>query len=386
MANTLTGLMGIIYKALDVVSRELIGFIPAVTVDFDTAERAALGQDIKFLAASEVSAGDTAPSTALNPSDIVEAASTIKITKSRSASFALTGEELKGLENSGSRQMLVQGKFEQAIRTLVNEMESDLFAAVKNAASRAYGSAGVTPFATAADMTDLAQLSFILDENGAPITDRHLVLNNAAMAKLRAKQGNLFNSGPELLRRGILTELEGFYIHQSGRIVLHTKGTGSGFLVDLTAGYPAGATAIHADTGLGTILPGDILSNTKTGRDTNKYVVNTGATGGTGLDVDIVLNKPGLQVAWVNNDPLAIGSSYTGNFGFHRGAVWFAVRPAAVPEGGDAAEDAFIIVDPLTGLPFEVRVYPQYRRVVYDISAAWGAAAVKSEHIGILLG
>lgn len=377
MANTLTGLMGIIYKALDTVSRELVGFIPAVTVDFDTAERAALNQDIKFLAASEVSAGDTAPSTALNPSDIVEAASTIKITKSRTASFSLTGEELKGLDNSGSKQMLVQGKFEQSLRTLVNEMESDLFAAVKAAASRAYGTAGTTPFGTAADMTDLAQLALILDDNGAPITDRHLVLNNTAVASLRAKQGNLFNSGPELLRRGILTELEGFNIHQSGRIVLHTKGTGASYV---TSGETAvGVEDIALVTGTGTVLAGDVVTFA-IGSD--KYVVKTGiAAPGT-----ISLNLPGARVVIPTANAMTIGNSYTGNFGFHRGAVWFAVRPAEVPDGGDAAEDAFIIVDPVTGLPFEVRVYPQYRRVVYDISAAWGAAAVKSEHIATLLG
>jgi len=378
MANTLTGLMGIIYKALDVVSRELVGFIPAVTVDFDTAERAALNQDIKFLAASEVAAGDTAPSTALNPSDISEAASTIKITKSRSAAFALTGEELKGLDNSGSKQMLIQGKFEQALRTLVNEMESDLFTAVKGGASRAYGTAGTTPFGTAADMTDLAQLALILDDNGTPITDRHLVLNNTAVASLRAKQGNLFNSGPELLRRGILTELEGFNIHQSGKIVKHTKGTGASYV---TSGSTAiGVEDIALVTGTGTVLAGDIAAFAADAA--NKYVVNTGvAAPGT-----ISIGKPGARVVIATANALTIGNDYTGNFGFHRGAVWFAVRPAEVPDGGDAAEDSFIIIDPVTGLPFEVRVYPQYRRVVYDISAAWGAAAVKSEHIAILLG
>jgi len=385
MANTLTGLMGIIYKALDVVSRELIGFIPAVTVDFDTAERAALNQDINFLAASEVTAGNTAPSTAPNPADISETANTIKITKSRSAMFALTGEELKGLEYSGSRQMLVQGKFEQAIRTLTNEMESDLATAVKVAKAGMYGTAGTPPFGTAADMTDLAQIALLLDESGTPISDRHLVLSNAAMANLRAKQANLFNSGEDLLKRGIMAELEGFYLHQSGQSRAHTKGTGSGYLVDLTAGYAAGATVIHIDTGTGTILPGDILTNVKTGRDTNKYYVSTGFAGPG--DGDIVIAEPGLKVAWVNNDPLAISSdAYIGNYAFHRGAVWFAVRPAALPEGGDAATDAFIIADPVTGLPFEVRVYPQYRRVVYEIAAAWGAEAVKGEHIAVLLG
>jgi len=376
--------MGIIYKALDVVSRELIGFIPAVTVDFDGAERAALNQDIKFLGAAEVTAGNTTPSTGANPADLSEAATTIKMTKARSAMFALTGEELKGLENSGSRQMLVQGKFEQSLRTLINEMETDLFTAVKAASMGAYGTAGQTPFGTAADMTDLAQVGLILDNMGCPVADRHLVLSNPSMANIRAKQANLFNTGPELQRRGILTELEGFYIHQSGQIKKHTKGTGTGYLVDLTAGYAAGKTAIHVDTGAGTILAGDILTNTKTSRDTAKYVVNTGFAGDG--DGDIVLGKPGLQVAWVNNDPLAIGADYTGNFAFHRGAVWFAVRPGEVPAGGDAAADAFIIADPITGLPFEVRVYPQYRRVVYEISAVWGASAIKGEHIATLLG
>ena len=308
MANTLTGLIPAAVEALDTVSRELVGMIPAVYRD-SSAERAAVGQSIVFPVVAARTAVATTPA-AYGPTsvDTVAPGTTVSISKSYAVPFFLTGENDRGLRQTSGKNTFLKNVIAQCMRTLVNLIEVDLAVAGKEGASRAYGTAGSAPFGTAADMSDVAGVARILDDNGAPISDRQLVLSSGAVNNLRAKQSNLINSGPDLLKRGIMTMLGGFEVHQSGGLTAHVKGAGSGYLVNLVTGYPVGSTGVIVDTGTGTILKGDIITNTKTGRDTNKYVSATDGT--TTL---LTLAKPGNQVAWVDNDPIAIGAAYTPN-------------------------------------------------------------------------
>jgi hypothetical protein len=71
---------------------------------------------------------------------------------------------------------------------------------------------------------------------------------------------------------------------------------------------------------------------------------------------------------------------------FHRGAIVLAQRLPALPDGGDVASDRTTVVDPRSGLSFEVAMYPQYRQMQYEVSCAWGVAMVKPEHACNLLG
>jgi hypothetical protein len=380
MANTLTSMIPAVYEALDVVSREMVGMIPAVRADFD-ADRAAVGQSIIFPVTVARSAVATAPAY-IGPAAVDTSApgTTVTISKSYGVQVTLNGEESKGL--GGMKAVFIRDEFAQAMRTLVNLIEVDLCTVGKTGASRAYGTAGTAPFGTAADLSALAAVGQILDDNGAPMGQRRLVLNSAAKANLLAKQANLFNSGSEIFKRGLATEMGGFNLGYSGGLTAHTKGTGTGYAVNLTAGYAVGSTSVVLDTGSNTILAGDIITNTVTARaDSNKYVVP--ANGTTTL---VTLNRPGLKVAWSNNDTIAIGNAYTPNLAFDRDAIWLATRAPAVPEGGDSAVDATIIQDPVSGLAFEVREYRQYRQVTFEVAIAWGYSAVKPEHIAILLG
>jgi hypothetical protein len=384
-ANTLTNLLPTIYSAAEQVSREMVGFIPAVYLN-PAAEEVAKDQTITYPIVGTMAAADATPSATLpDPSGVTVGAGTMSISKVRKVSFPWNGEEVQSVAPIfGS---IKQNQFLQAMRTLVNEMEADL-AALYTKASRAYGTAGTTPFDTTNKLAFSAQMGKILTDNGCPISDRQMVIDTAAGAALRTltQLTNVNESGNDtLLRQGVLLPIHGFDVRESGQVKLHPATTASGYLVDLTAGYAAGTvTVLHVDTGANNVVAGDVITNTKTGRDTNKYIINTGFVGSG--DQDLILAKPGNLVAWVNNDPVSIAGSYRANLAFHRNAIHLLTRLPKMPPGGDAALAQEVITDPVSGISFQVLEYGEYRQKVFEVAIAWGVKAVKTEWIATLLG
>ena len=382
MANTLTGLIPTLYEALNVVSRENIGFIPSVRMD-SNAERAGLNQTVRVPLAEAGELEDITPGEhPANTGDTTTEYVDLAITKSKAAPVRWNGEEQRAVGASGVYNQVLADQFVDAMRKLVNAVETDLaFEAVKGA-SRAYGTAGTAPFGTANDLSDFAGMAQILDDNGAPVSDRQIVLNSGAMANLRGKQSVLFKvneaGSPDMLRDGITGRIQNFAVRYSGGIRQHVKGTGSGYTTNLTAALEAGALDIAMDTGTGTIVVGDVVTFAG---DENKYVVNTALASGA-----LKISKPGLRAGLADGVAVTVGNSFMPNLAFSRSALVLAARMPAVPTGGDSADDATTITDPMTGLTFEVRVYRQYRQVKYEVALAWGVKAIKPEHIALLLG
>lgn len=378
MGNTLTNLIPTIYAAADIVMRELTGFIPAVTLDAN-GEQVAKDQTLRYPIVPAIAASDIVPAaTGPDPAAMTIGSDFMTISKVRSVTFFWEAEEQKAL--GGLYDIILRDQFAQAMRTLTNEVETDL-AGLYVASSRAYGTAGTPPF-SGTDLSDPANVLKILLDNGAPNSDLQLVLNTTAGAKMRAlaQLTKANESGStELLRRGVLLDLFGFAVRESAQVKTHTKGTGSGYLVNNAAGLAVGETTIPVDTGSGTILPGDIV--TFAADTTNKYVVASALSGGS-----FKIAPPGLRVAIPDNNAVTVGNNYTPNLGFSRSAIHLLMRVPAMPAGGDAADDVTVITDPQTGISFQVAMYRQRRRIAYEVGLAWGVKAVKSEAIATLLG
>ena len=381
MANTLTGLIPSLYESLDVISRELVGAIPCVARD-SNVERAAVGQVITSFVTPTATATNITPGvTPPDDGDQNIGNVQLSITKARRVPFRWNGEQTLGLNNNGSGTSNVRNaQMIQAIRTLVNEMEADVVTAARLGASRAYGTAGATPFAST--LGDPAQVRKILDDNGAPAGDRCMVIDTTAGAAIRTlAQLTKANEAGTILTRseGQLLDIHGFSLHESAAVGFNTKGTGSAYTSN-TAGYAVGATDITLITGSGTVLAGDIVTFAG---DTNKYVVAVGAAG-PGV---ISLAAPGLRVALPTSAvAMTIGASYTGNLAFSGSSIVLATRTPALPDGGDLAVDRQMITDPRSGISFEVAMYAQYRQMQYEVSAVWGVKGIKSAHGAILLG
>lgn len=387
MANTLTGLVPTIYAGLDVVSRELIGFIPNIQRD-TKAESGAVGQTVRSpvvpaIATENITAGNTPADSGDQTQGYVD----LSITKSKAAPIRWTGEEQLSVTKDGVINTILVDQFSQAFRALANEVETDI-AGLHTAASRAYGTAGTTPFGTAADLSDLSQANKILDDNGAPASGRAMIVGSAARANLEGKHSELFKvneSGDAgaMLRQRQMRQLMGFSMGYSAGIATSTAGTAASATTD-NAGYAVGATTLTlASAGTGTLVAGDVITFAG---DTNKYIVVSGdadvSGGGT-----LTIAAPGLRVAMsAATKAITVVAAAARNLFYSRNALILAARLPAMPEGGDDADDVMNVTDPVSGLTFQVALYRQYRRIKYEVGLAWGVKCVKPEHLGILLG
>ncbi len=385
-ANVLTNLIPSLYMALDTVSRELVGFIPAVRRD-STAARAAIGQTIYFPVAPAATARTVTPDYK-RPDDGGQTFGnmSLAITESRAVPIRWQGEESMQMNSPGGVGVaaLKQDQYAQALRTLVNEIEADLAGLYLNASRAAIPNAS-TLFS--ANLADAANVRKILADNGAPLSDLQLVVDTGTGAALRTltNLNSVADSGTDsLLRQGILLNIHGMSIRESAQVITPAIGTEADATLHATTDYAVNDTAMTlAAIGTGTVVAGDLVTIANTGDTTTQYVNKTLIPAVSGSAFTI--NKPGLRLAITANAcAIAVYKSSARCMAFDRNAILLATRMPALPEGGDMASERTTITDPRSGLSFDVAVYKEYHQTAVEISIAWGVKALKEEHIAIL--
>jgi hypothetical protein len=375
--NDLTGLIPILYLALQVVSRELVGFIPATSSNM-SAKEAAKGQTIRIPVTPTSENLDITPGTPPTVGGTDFEYVDMMITKSKIARpIVWNGEEQLSVGNQYNQMLINQ--FTQAMRSLTNEVERDVcFEGAVGAASggNVYGTAGTTPFAT--NLDDMAEVKKRLDDVGTPLGDRHLILNTAAGASLRKleKLTNVNQAGENtLLRQGVIHELMGFAIRESGGFLPVSGGTTTSVALSGAATKGSRTLAVTAITGnlaIGAVinLAGDYYA-----------ITAPAAAGATTISI-----APKLKKDVASGTSATVLSTYLPNVAFSRDFIYTITRAPAMPKDGDAAKDITVITDPVSGLSFQVALYGDYRQSRIEIGLAWGVKAVNAEHGLLLLG
>lgn len=384
MANTLTNLIPTAYEALDIVSREITGLIASVNTDA-AAETIAKGMTVHSPVAPVNTTSDTTPAmTVTAAADQTIGTKQLVIDNYKTSGFNWTAEEEFGV-NSGVRlENIMRDQIAQCFRVHVNEIEAFLGTLAKNGASRAIG----TTAGTAPILADFANAQKVLTDNGAPMTGRSAVINTTAGVALRGIS-NLFkvNEAGEsgLLRQGILGSLYGFDLRESAGLSTATAGTMAS-ATSTSAAFTVGQTVIPlAAVGTGLVSAGDIITFAN---DSNKYVVaSVSIAGANPAAADtITLAAPGLRVAQAAaTRAITVLATSTRNIALSRNAITLATRLPKF-QAGDMCSDRQIITDPVSGLSFELSMWPGQRMVKYEVSIAYGATVIKPEHLAIIIG
>jgi hypothetical protein len=342
MANNLTELMPVLFGALDTISRETISVIPAASRS-SVADTVSVGQTLTVPVAKPRGTQSISPGNEPKGKDDDFDRVEVKIEKMKAADpIWWNGDEESSQMQSGMLEAEKKDQITQAMRAIANEIEEDI--ALEGVVAgigeeNVYGVAGTPPFN--GSLSDMANVRRIMNEMGAPSTERQFVANSVAAANLLSLN-NLTHTekagGDTELRQGIIRPVMGFNIWESGGLLSIAAGTANGYLVNGAAAI--GAKQINIDSGSGVFKRRNIISFA--GNQTKYVVAEDVPNGGTVLKI-----AGGLKSAVADNTAVTLETAtYLPSIAFHRNALLLVCRPPKLPSGGDKAliEGEWIII------------------------------------------
>ena len=307
----------------------------------------------------------------------------------QSTPFHLTDKEMKEAEVN---ENFIPGQLSEAVKGLSNYVNAQILA-LYTGVYGFVGTTGVTPFAEATPVVDIAtQARKILNRQEAPYDDRRCVLDFDAEAAALALPSFSHASKigrTDVVQRGELGSIYGFDWYADAAVPTHTETQTGTALVDDGAGVVVGLKVVHMD-GF-TVKPeaGDIFTiNRLSSSDPSAqtYVV-VSSTALVGTDSDVTF-EPGLAVALAagdDNSPIVWKGNYVANLAFHRDAIAFASRPL-LDDAYMGSSTMITMPDPVTGLTFRLETSRQHKQTVWELDILFGVALVRPDLACILAG
>jgi hypothetical protein len=309
-----------------------------------------------------------------NPPDLIATTTPIVLDNWKEAAFYLTDrDQLSIMEGYTPLQVSEAGK------TIANAIDSSLL----NLYKFSYlftGTAGTTPFDSAAGTTSAQNARRLLNRAACPPQNRRMVLDVDADANatgLPQFQSADRAATDMTITEGMIGRKLGFDFYYDQLMPRHApvRTAPTGWLVN--GQYAAGVNTINIDTGAGTIVEGDLFT---IAGNTQSYVVRSS----TATSVTFLPKTP---VAIADNSAITFVANHAVNLGFHRDAIGMAVRSLQNSElelalGGRA----MVMVDPVSQIPLRLEVTREYKRVRWSIDCLWGVGAVRPECMVRLVG
>ena len=385
--NNLTALMPTFFAGLNKVQQEQTDTIDAVNQNV-ALEQAVIGQTITYPVAVPATLTNTQYSGVPDPDGQTPGTGSLALQYSKSVMFKYNGEEIQQLQLGGVYSNYYADQLAQAVRALRKYLAFTIQTAVIGNACRAVGVAGADPFATINVLSGFAAPNKVLNDNGSPGMDRHLILSTNSVYNIQGVQATLFRANEagtdRLLRTGTIGSVEGFAVGMDTAIQPYsTFGTSSGN--KNTGAIAVGDTSFVLDSsGTGTPVAGDTFYFT--GDATKQTYVVKSFAAGTRV---VTINAPGFMETHSGGIVLVFNTT-TGipNPFFTRDAITLIARQPLLPYAGPSGQllDLTTLPDPRCGLTYQVAMWQSGRTIVIEVAVVWGVGVTNTQDLGILWG
>ena len=383
MANNFSALMPSFYIGLNKVQQEQTDLIDAVYMNA-VLEQAVIGQTITYPVAPISTLQTTVYSGLPTPTDSTASTGTLSLTDSSSVVFAYNGEEVQQLQLGGIYSNYYADQIAQAVRAHRKAVSTKIVNTAIPGACRVVGTYGTNPFSTAGDLSAFAACNKVLNDNGSPDSDRHLILNTSSVYGIQGKVSNLFKANEagtdRLLRTGNIGSVEGFAVGMDTQLAqVSSFGTASG--TTCRAEVKPGAVSFDTTSASGVPLAGDTFYFASD--SSNVYTVKS-MSGTT-----VTINQPGVITdASANTTVVFNSTAYRPNLFFSRDAITLIARQPLLPYNGPQGQllDLTALPDPRSGLTYQLALWQNGRQMMIEVALVYGCGVNNPFDLGLLVG